>query len=72
MGIKCFEALNMQDRIEIVDLRSLHPIDYDTLYKSVKKCKKCLIVTEEPSENGFSRGLQGKFKKHVLKNSMHR
>lgn len=66
-ALNASEALNMQDRIEIVDLRSLYPIDYDTLYKSVKKCKKCLIVTEEPSENGFSRGLQGKIQEACFK-----
>ncbi|MDT0555843.1 alpha-ketoacid dehydrogenase subunit alpha/beta [Patiriisocius hiemis] len=51
--------LEMTHRIEIIDLRTLHPLDYDTMFKSVKKCKKCLVVTEEPSNNGFSRGLQG-------------
>ncbi|PVW17456.1 alpha-ketoacid dehydrogenase subunit alpha/beta [Marixanthomonas spongiae] len=52
--------LQMQDRIEIVDLRTLHPLDYETVFKSVKKCGKCLVVTEEPSENTFARALQGK------------
>lgn len=59
-ALNAAEELNMQDRIEVVDLRSLHPIDYETVFSSVRKCGKCLIVTEEPSENGFSRGLQGK------------
>lgn len=54
------EELGMQDKIEVVDLRTLHPLDYETVFKSVKKCGKCLVVTEEPSENGFSRGLQGR------------
>jgi len=54
------EELGMKDKIEIVDLRSLHPIDYKTIFNSVKKCRKCLVVTEEPSENSFSRALQGK------------
>ena len=60
------EELGMQDRIEIVDLRSLHPLDYETVFKSVKKCGKCLIVTEEPSENGFSRGLQGRIQEECF------
>lgn len=60
------EELDMQDRIEVVDLRTLHPLDYDTVFKSVKKCGKCLIVTEEPSENGFSRGLQGKIQEECF------
>lgn len=66
-ALNASEELEIQDRIEIVDLRSLHPIDYDTIYKSVKKCGKCLIVTEEPSENGFSRGLQGKIQEECFR-----
>ena len=58
--------LEMQDRIEVVDLRTLHPIDFDTIYKSVKKCGKCLVVTEEPSDNGFSRSLQAKIQEHCF------
>ena len=60
------EELGMQDKIEIVDLRTLHPLDYETVFKSVKKCGKCLVVTEEPSENGFSRGLQGKIQEECF------
>ncbi len=60
------EELGMQDRIEVVDLRTLHPLDYETVFKSVKKCGKCLIITEEPSENGFSRGLQGRIQEECF------
>ncbi|QIE60930.1 tungsten formylmethanofuran dehydrogenase [Rasiella rasia] len=58
--------LEMTDRIEIVDLRTLHPLDYDTVFKSVKKCGKCLVVTEEPSENSFSRALQGRIQEECF------
>src|SRR5690554_5952327 len=61
------EELGMQDRIEVVDLRTLHPLDFETVYRSVRKCGKCLVVTEEPSENGFSRGLQGKIQEECFK-----
>jgi len=60
------EELGMQDRIEVVDLRTLHPLDYKTVFKSVRKCGKCLIITEEPSENGFSRGLQGRIQEECF------
>ena len=60
------EELGMQDKIEVVDLRTLHPLNYETVFKSVKKCGKCLVVTEEPSENGFSRGLQGKIQEECF------
>ncbi|GEQ85517.1 oxoisovalerate dehydrogenase subunits alpha/beta [Patiriisocius marinistellae] len=52
--------MGLQQQIEVIDLRTLHPLDYDTVVKSVKKCGKCLVVTEEPSENSFSRALQGR------------
>ncbi len=58
--------LGMQNRIEVVDLRTLYPIDFDTIYKSVKKCGKCLVVTEEPSDNGFSRSLQAKIQENCF------
>ncbi len=60
------EELGLQDKIEVVDLRTLHPLDYETVFKSVKKCGKCLVVTEEPSENGFSRGLQGRIQEECF------
>tara|TARA_R110002051_G_scaffold88179_3_gene155408 strand:+ start:25052 stop:27115 length:2064 start_codon:yes stop_codon:yes gene_type:complete len=59
--------LGMQDQIEVIDLRTLHPLDYETVFKSVKKCGKCLVVTEEPSDNGFSRGLQGRIQEECFR-----
>ena len=50
---------NMRDRVEIVDLRTIHPLDEATVLKSVRKCRKCLIVTEEPVSNSFARSLAG-------------
>ena len=61
------KELGLQDQIEVVDLRTLHPLDYETVFNSVKKCSKCLIVTEEPSENSFSRALQGRIQEACFK-----
>lgn len=58
--------MEITDRVEIVDLRTLHPLDYDTVFKSVRKCGKCLVVTEEPSENSFSRALQGRIQEECF------
>jgi 2-oxoisovalerate dehydrogenase E1 component len=46
-------------KIEILDLRSLFPLDEDQIFESVKKHGKSLIVTEEPSSASFSLGLAG-------------
>ena len=35
------EELGMQDQIEVIDLRTLAPLDEETVMKSVKKCGKC-------------------------------
>lgn len=61
------EELGMQDKVEVVDLRTLHPLDYKTVFNSVKKCGKCLVVTEEPSENSFSRALQGRIQEECFR-----
>jgi 2-oxoisovalerate dehydrogenase E1 component len=65
-AINASEELGMQDKIEIIDLRTLHPLDYETVFASVKKCAKCLVVTEEPSENSFSRALQGRIQEECF------
>ncbi len=59
-AINASNELGMRDNIEIIDLRTLYPLDEETIYKSVRKCKKCLVVTEEPSDNSFARALSGK------------
>ena len=53
-------STNMRDQVELIDLRTLYPLDENTIMKSVKKTKKCLIVTEEPANNSFALALAGK------------
>ncbi|MEO6347437.1 MAG: thiamine pyrophosphate-dependent enzyme [Aquaticitalea sp.] len=59
--------LGMRDQIEIIDLRTLFPLDEVTIMKSVKKTGKCLVVTEEPSNNSFARALAGKIHEECFK-----
>nr|WP_256437213.1 transketolase C-terminal domain-containing protein [Flavobacterium sp. CS20] len=65
-AVNASAELGLQDQIEIVDLRTLHPLDEETIFKSVKKCKKCLVVTEEPSDNTFARALSGKIQEECF------
>ena len=57
----------MRDQVEIIDLRTLFPLDEDTIMKSVKKTGKCLVVTEEPSNNSFARALAGKIQEECFR-----
>ncbi|MCI0618445.1 tungsten formylmethanofuran dehydrogenase, partial [bacterium] len=52
-------AKNFPDRIEIVDLRTLVPLDEKTILSAVKKHSRCLVVTEEPVANSFAQSLAG-------------
>ncbi len=54
-------------RIEIVDLRTLNPLDTETIFNSVQKTNRCLIVTEEPANNTFGRSLAGLIQENCFK-----
>lgn len=47
-------------QVEIVDLRTLYPLDEETILASVKKHSKCLVITEESKNNSFAQALSGK------------
>jgi 2-oxoisovalerate dehydrogenase E1 component len=50
-------------RIEIVDLRTLSPLDENLVMETVKRHGKCLILTEEQQTNSFSEALAGRIQK---------
>jgi 2-oxoisovalerate dehydrogenase E1 component len=52
-------AAGFDNQVEIVDLRTLFPLDEEAILSSVRKTGKCLIVTEEPVGNSFARSLAG-------------
>ncbi len=56
-----------RENIEIIDLRTLFPLDEDTIIESVKKTGKCLVVTEEPVNNSFARALCGMIQEKCFK-----
>jgi 2-oxoisovalerate dehydrogenase E1 component len=60
-------SADMKQNVEIVDLRTLYPLDEETILSSVKKAKKCLIVTEEPVGNSFARSLAGMIQEKCFK-----
>ncbi|WP_394759063.1 thiamine pyrophosphate-dependent enzyme [Flavobacterium sp.] len=70
-GMGVHWALNaskeMKDQVEIIDLRTLYPLDEEAILKSVKKTKKCLVVTEESINNSFARSLAGMIQEKCFK-----
>lgn len=50
-------ANNFDGEVEIVDVRTLYPLDEDTIYASVKKHGKVIVLTEEQQNNSFAEAL---------------
>ena len=46
-------------RVEILDLRSLSPVDESAMLDSAKRCHRCLVLTEEPPLGSFAQALAG-------------
>jgi 2-oxoisovalerate dehydrogenase E1 component len=59
-------AAKFNGRIEIVDLRTLFPLDEDLIFSRVKHHGKCLILTEEQQNNSFAEALAGRISKHCF------
>jgi 2-oxoisovalerate dehydrogenase E1 component len=53
-------AKQFDRRVEIVDLRTLCPLDEDLIFETVKKHGKCLVITEEAISPSFAQSLAGK------------
>ena len=57
----------IEAQVEIIDLRTLVPLDEDAIISSVKKTGRCLVVTEEPVNNSFGRALTGMIQEKCFK-----
>ena len=53
-------AKKFKGQIEIIDLRTLYPLDKELIFKRVKIHGKCMVLSEEPSNNSFAQSLASK------------
>lgn len=60
-------AKNFPAQIEIIDLRTLFPLDEILIFDSIKKHGKCIIVTEEQQNNSFAEALAGRISKECFR-----
>ena len=49
----------LKGKVEIIDIRTLNPLDKDTIFDSVRKHNRCLVLTEDAIENSFARNIAG-------------
>jgi 2-oxoisovalerate dehydrogenase E1 component len=59
-------AKNYPGQIEIIDLRTLYPLDETLVFERVKAHGKCLVLTEEQQNNSFAEALAGRISKNCF------
>ena len=59
-------ARELPGQLEIIDLRTLYPLDEALVFESVKRHGKCLVLTEEPQNNSFGEALASRISRHCF------
>ena len=71
-GMGVYWALNAakdhQGKVEIIDLRTINPIDEELIFERVNKHGKCLVLTEEPYHHSFAQALSGRIQENCFSN----
>lgn len=70
MGVYWAKAVALQfpGQLEIVDLRTLFPLDETLIFETVKRHGKCLVLTEEQQNNSFAEALAHRIAYYCFKN----
>ena len=58
---------DLRDSVEILDLRTLNPLDWDLVEERVKLHSRALVLTEEPLQNSFAESLAGRISEKCFK-----
>ncbi len=59
-------AASFAGKVEVIDLRTLYPLDEELIYRSVKKHGKCIVLTEEQLRNSFAEALACRIHQHCF------
>jgi len=61
-------AKQFPGQVEIIDIRTIYPLDEELIYDTVKKHGKCIVLTEEQLRNSFCEALAGRIAQNCFKN----
>ncbi len=53
--------------VEVVDIRTIYPLDEELIYSTVKKHGKCIVLTEEQLRNSFCEALAGRIAQNCFR-----
>jgi 2-oxoisovalerate dehydrogenase E1 component len=59
-------ALQFSDRVEVIDIRTLFPLDESLIFETVKRHGKCLVLTEESLRNSFAEAMACRIAQHCF------
>ncbi len=56
----------VKGKVEVIDLRTLFPLDEETVFNTVSKHGKCIVLTEEQQLNSFAEALAYRISKNCF------
>jgi 2-oxoisovalerate dehydrogenase E1 component len=59
-------AKNFEGKVEIIDLRTLMPLDEAAIFEAARKHGKVMVLTEEPVHNGFAQGIAARISENCF------
>ncbi len=54
-------------QVEVIDLRTIYPLDEELVYTTVRKHGKCIVLTEEQLRNSFCEALAGRIAQNCFR-----
>jgi len=60
-------AKQFPGRVEVIDLRTLNPVDEETIFRTAEKHHRCLVLTEESLKNSFAEALAGRIQQNCFR-----
>ncbi len=59
-------AKKFEGKVEIIDLRTISPLDETTIFESARKHGKVMVLTEEPVFNGFAQSIAARISENCF------
>ncbi len=60
-------AKQFPGNVEVIDIRTIYPLDEALIYSTVKKHGKCIVLTEEQLRNSFCEALAGRIAQNCFR-----
>jgi 2-oxoisovalerate dehydrogenase E1 component len=59
-------AKHLDERVEVLDLRTLFPLDTELIFERVKVHNRCLVITEEAVNCTFAQSLSARIQENCF------